>query len=185
MQVKSTAKEEELPDYTPHDIMFLFGHVIRPVGLILNHNDPTECHVLFLPAAPMSDIFTSTENPSWVGTDMKLGLYKPQSGILQTVNKLLQDKALEVGEEYEYIPIKPLDPKGSGVHSTPKKGENPNPAAADILANQLKQMTTQELQQIMSALQLEMRSRQDASLGSAQGHVCNPSDFTEGWGTED
>ena len=35
------------------------------------------------------------------------------------------------------------------------------------MANQLKQMTTQKLQQIMSALQLEMRGRQDASMGSA------------------
>ena len=168
MQVESTAKEEELPEYTPDDIVFLFGDVIRPVGLILNHNYPTECHVLFPPAAPMSDIFKLTENPSWVGTHMKLGLHRSQSGISQIVNKLLQDKALEEGEEYEYIPIKPLDPTGSGVHSTPKKGENPDPAAADVLANQLKQMTTQELQQIMSALQLEMRGRQYASLGSAQ-----------------
>ena len=54
---------------------------------------------------------------------MKLGLHKPQSGILQIVHRLLQDKALEEGEEYEYIPIKPLNPTGSGVHSTSKKGE--------------------------------------------------------------
>ena len=94
---------------------------------------------------------------------MKLGLHKPQTSILQIVNMLLQDKVLVEGEEYEYIPIKPLDPTGSGVHSTPKKRENPDPAAADVLANQLKQMTTQELQQIMSALQLEVRGRQDAS----------------------
>ena len=40
VQVKSTAKEEDLPEYTPDDIVFLFGDVIRPVGLILNHNDP-------------------------------------------------------------------------------------------------------------------------------------------------
>ena len=166
VQVKSTAKEEELPEYTPDDIVFLFGDLIKPVGLILNHNDPTECHALFSPVAPMQDIFNLAENPSWVGTHMKLGLHKPQSSIFQIVNKLLQDKALEECEEHEYIPIKPLDPTGSGVCSTPKKGENP--AAADVLANQLKQMTTQELQQIMSALQLEMRGRQDASLGSAK-----------------
>ena len=96
---------------------------------------------------------------------MKLGLHKPQSSIFQIVIKLLQDKALEEGEGYKYIPIKPLDPVCSGTHSTPKQGENPT--AADALANQLKQMTTQELQQIMSALQLEMRARQGASLGSA------------------
>ena len=106
------------------------------------------------------------ENPSRVGTHMKLGLHKPQSSILPIVIKLLQDKTLEEGEEYEYIPFKPLDPRGSGVHPTPKKGKNPT--AADALVDQLKQMTTQELQQIMSALQLEMRGRQDASLGSAQ-----------------
>ena len=47
VQVKCTAKEEELPEYTPDDIVFLFGDVIRPVGLTLNHKDPTECHVLF------------------------------------------------------------------------------------------------------------------------------------------
>ena len=115
---------------------------------------------------------------------MKLGLHKPQSCILQIVNKLLQDKVLEEGDEYEYIPIKPLDPTGSGVHSTPKKEENPDPAAA-VLANQLKQMTTQELQQIMSALQLEMRGRQDASPGFSPRCVCSPSDFTKGGGTED
>ena len=122
MQVQSTAKEEELPEYSP-DIVFLFGDVIRPVGLILNHNDPTECHMLFSPAAQMSDIYKLMENPSWVGTDMKLGLHKPQTSILQIVHKLLQDKALEEGEEYEYIPIKPLDPTGSGDTQLPKMGK--------------------------------------------------------------
>ena len=43
-----------------------------------------------------------------------------------------------------------------------------NPTVADALADQLKQMTTQDLQQIMSALPLEIRGRQDAFLGSAQ-----------------
>ena len=119
MWVKCAAKEEEFPEYTPDDIVFLFGDVIRPVRLILNHNDPTECHMLFPPVAPMSDIFNLTENPSWLGTHMKLGLHKPQTSILQIVNKLLQDKVLEEGEEYEYIPTKPLDPLGSGIHTTP------------------------------------------------------------------
>ena len=77
VQIKTTNKEKEFPDYTPDDIVFLYGDVIRPMGLILNHNDPTECHVLLPPAAPMSDIFKLTENPSWVGTHIKLGLHKP------------------------------------------------------------------------------------------------------------
>ena len=69
---------------------------------------------------------------------MKLGLHKPQSSILPILNKLLHDKELEDGEGVEYIPIKPLDPVGSGTHPTPKKGKNPT--AADALADQLKQM---------------------------------------------
>ena len=50
VQVKSRAKEvEDFLTYTPSDI----GDVIRPVGSILNHGDPSECFVLFPLAAPM------------------------------------------------------------------------------------------------------------------------------------
>ena len=65
VQVKSSAKlEEEVPSYSPDDIVFLFGDVVRPVGLILNHSDPTECNVLLPPAAPMQDILNLVETPS-------------------------------------------------------------------------------------------------------------------------
>ena len=120
--------------------------------------------MLLSPAAPMQDIFNLDESPSWVGAHLQLGLHKPQISVLQIVSKLLQNKALEEGEEYAYIPIELLDPRGPGKHSTPKKGEDPD--ATDALSGQLKQMSIQELQQIMPALQQEMRSRQDASLGS-------------------
>ena len=49
IQVRSTAKhEKDYPSFTQDDIVFLFGDVIRPVGLLLNNNDPLECLVLFL-----------------------------------------------------------------------------------------------------------------------------------------
>ena len=95
---------------------------------------------------------------------MKLGLHRPQASIFQIVSKLLQDKALQEGEEYKYFPLNLWTPEVLGPTQLPK-GENP--PAADALANQLKQMTTWELQQMMSALQLEMRGRQDTSLHSA------------------
>ena len=82
----------------------------------------------FPPAAPMSDIFNLMDTPSWVGTHMTLGLHKPQTSILQIISKLLQDKALEEGEEY--ISIKPLDPRGSGIHSTPKRVTQPSSSVA-------------------------------------------------------
>ena len=49
--------------FTQDDTVFLFRDVTRPVGLILNNNDPLECYVLFPPAAPMQDIIDLPENP--------------------------------------------------------------------------------------------------------------------------
>ena len=87
---------------------------------------------------------------------MQLDLHKTPSGMLTIVSKLLQDKALEEGEEYEYIPIHPLDSGDPGDHSTPmKKG---GPAAPDTLPHESKQMPTQELQQLLTSLQQEMKN---------------------------
>ena len=45
IQIKSTAKQErDFPSCTQDDIVFLFGDVARPLGLILNNNDPLECY---------------------------------------------------------------------------------------------------------------------------------------------
>ena len=169
VQVKSSAKvEEDFLTYSPREIVFLFGDVNRPVGLILNHNNPTECFMLFPTAGPMQEIYSLSENPLWVGAHMHMVIQNPHPNIFATVIKLLADKALEEGEAYEYIPIDPLDPRGAGgtgKHSTPKRGEEP---VATALAKQLKSLETQKLQQIMSALQQGMKSRQDASLGPAK-----------------
>ena len=73
----------------------------------------------------MQDIYSLNESNSWVGAPMQLAITKPYSSILPIVTKLL---ALEEGEEYEYIPIEPLEPKaagGLGTHSTPKRGDEP------------------------------------------------------------
>ena len=164
IQVKSTAKHEKgFPSFTQDDVVFLFWDVTRPLGLILNHNDPLECYVLFPPATSMQEIVKLTENPLWVGTSMQLGLHKPSSSMLAIASRLLQGKDLE-DEEYEYIPIQPLDPGVPKDHSTPKK--NGGLAAPNALSHDLKHMPTQELQQLLTSLQQEMRTRQDASMGS-------------------
>ena len=159
VHVRSTVKhEKEL--FTQDDIVFLFGDIVRPVGLILNNNDPLECFVLFPLATPMQDIIDLPENPTWVGVSIQLGLHKPKSAMLTTVSKLIQGKELEEGQDYDYIPIPPLDPED---HSTPKK--TGGPAAPKALTNELKHMPTQELQQLLSSLQQEMRTRQDGIHG--------------------
>ena len=160
IQVRSTVKhEKEYPSFTQDDIVFLFGDIVRPVGLVLNNNDPLKCFVLFPPATPMQDVIDLPENPTWVGASMQLGLHKPKSAMLTIVSKLIQGKELEEGEEYDYIPIPPLDPED---HSTPKKKGEPK-----TLTHEFRHMPTQELQQLLSSLQQEMRTRQDASMGSA------------------
>ena len=141
IQVKSTAKhEKDFPSFTQDDIVFLFGDVIRPVGLILNNNDPLECYALFPPAAPMQDIIDLPENPSWVGTPMHLGLHKPKSDMLTIASKLIHGKDLKEDEEYEYIPIYPLDPGVPEDHSTPKK--KGGPAAPNAMSLELKHIGT-------------------------------------------
>ena len=144
VQVKSSAKEEDFLAYMPNDILFLFGDITQPVGLILNHSDPSKCFVLFPSAAPMQDIYSLNESPSWVGAPMQLEITKPHPGILPIVTKLLEDKALEEGEEYEYIKIEHLEPKGAGglgTHATPKRGGEP---VAIAFAKQVKNLGTQE-----------------------------------------
>ena len=104
--MRSTAKhKKDYPSFTQDDIVFLYGDVVRPVGLVLNKSDSLECFVIFPPAAPMQDVIDLSEQPSWVGGSMQLGLQKPKSGMLKIISKLLQGKDLEEGEEYEYIPI--------------------------------------------------------------------------------
>ena len=156
IQVKSSAKDKkDFPSYTQDDVVFLFEDVIRPVGLVLNHNDSSECYVLFPPAAPMQEIAKLEKDPSWVGTSMQMSLYKPSVSMLTIVSKLLHDRALEEGEEYEYIPIQPMDPGDPGAHSIPKK--KGGPVVPDALPHELKQMPTQELQQLLNSLQQEIK----------------------------
>ena len=126
IQVRSAAKhEKDYPSFTQDDIVFLFGNVVRPVGLALNKGDPLECFVIFPSAALMQDVIDLPEQPSWVGASMQLGLHKPKSGMLTLVSKLLQGKDLEEGEEYECIPIHPLDSEVPEDHSTLKRREDP------------------------------------------------------------
>ena len=130
--------------YMQDDVVFLFEEVIRPEGLVLNHKDSSACYVMFPPAAPMQEIAKLVEDPSWVGTSVQLSLHKSSFSMLTIISKLLHDKALEEGEEYEYIPIQPLDPGDPRAHSTPRK--KGRPAAPDTLPHELKKMPTQELQ---------------------------------------
>ena len=98
---------------------------------------------------------------------MLLSVRQPHASIYSIVNKLLEDKALEESEEYEFIPIEPEEKKGAEgpqPQSTPKKKGEP---IATVLAEQFKQLESWDLQQILSVIQTEMRNRQDVTISPA------------------
>ena len=162
--LKSSAKEEDYPTFTSEDVIFLFDEIARPEGVILNLSDPSECYVLFPSSAQMEEIFNLNKEPSWVGAPMFLTIRQPPSSAVNIVKKLLEHKPLEEGEKYEFIPIEPeerRDTEGPQPHSTPRKKAEP---LASVLAEQVKQLQSQELQQLLSAVQIEMKSRQDTSI---------------------
>ena len=162
--LKSSAKEEDYPTLTSEDVIFLFDDIARPESVILNLSDPSECYVLFPSSAQMEEIFNLNKVPSWVGAPMLLTIRQPPSSAVNIVQKLLEHKPLEEGENYELIPIEPEGGRGAeGLqpHSTPKKKAEP---LASVLTEHVKQLQSQELQQLLSAVQLEMRSRQDTSI---------------------
>ena len=48
----SVYKAEALPSFQPDDAIIVFADLDRPTGLVLNHNDPSECFVIF-PVIPI------------------------------------------------------------------------------------------------------------------------------------
>ena len=105
--ITSTLKPDvnDYPTFTPYDIGLLFGDIASATGLILNYSDPRECYVIFPESQYVQDILKLIDDPQLVGTHMHLTLDRPRKEIISIVSKLLEDKALEEGEEFEYIPI--------------------------------------------------------------------------------
>ena len=98
---------------------------------------------------------------------MLLTIRQPPSSAFNLVTKLIEHKPLEKGERYEFIPIEPEGERGAEgpqPHLTPKKKAEP---LALVLTEQVKQLQSQELQQLLSAVQIELRSRQDTSFSPA------------------
>ena len=159
VQVRSTLKPdvEEYPSFSPHDVILLFGDVAKPVGLVLNHNNLRECFVICPDSEYVTDILKLADTPKWVGTHMNLTIDRPRVEIIPIIVKLLEDKASEEEEEYEFIPIEELVAKGSAQFSTPRKGEEP---VAPQLAEQIKSLQTAELKQILAAISQEIDARQ-------------------------
>ena len=77
---------------------------------------------------------------------MHLTLDRPKREIISIIAKLLEDKPLQDGDKYEYIPI---EADGSPQFSTHKKGEEP---VIPQLVEHFKSLQTSELKQIMTAI---------------------------------
>ena len=102
--LKSSAKEEDYPAFTPEDVLFLFEEITCPEGVILNHSDPSECYVLFTSPVPMDEIYNLNKDPSWVGTSMSLTIRQPPSSLLNIVSKLVEKNLWRRGRNMNYSP---------------------------------------------------------------------------------
>ena len=98
-------KDAAFPPFHPDDVTLLFADVDRPVGLIINHNDPTECFVLFQSDKYITDVFKLAGTTEWMGNHVDIKLGRPKTERVLIIEKFLEDEALEEGEGYEYIPI--------------------------------------------------------------------------------
>ena len=70
--VRSTLKPdvEEYTSFSPDNVILLFGDVAKQVGLVLNHNNPMECFVIFPNSWVCAWILKLADTPKWVGTCM-------------------------------------------------------------------------------------------------------------------
>ena len=173
VQVRSTLKPEvkEYPSFSPDDIGLVFGNLATPIGLVLNHNNPRECFVIFSDLEYVPDIPKLVDTPQWMGTHMNLTLDRIRMEVIPIIAKLLEDKALEEEEEYEYTP---MEAEGSPHFSTPKKEEKP---VILQLAEHIKSLQTSELKQMLAAISKEMdarhvphRSPSKPDASGSQGH---------------
>ena len=60
---------------------------------------------IFPNSGTVPDILKLADTPNWVGTHMNLAADRSRVEIITIIAKLLEDKTLEEGEEYEFIPI--------------------------------------------------------------------------------
>ena len=67
------------------------------MGLVLNHNNPRECFVIFPNSESVPDILKLADTPKWVGTHMNLTVDRPRVEIIHIIAKVLEYKTLEEG----------------------------------------------------------------------------------------
>ena len=76
--LKSSAKEEDYPTFTPEDVIFLFDEITCPEGVILNLSDPLNAMFFFLQQHKWRIYLILIKNLFWVGgshvTDSKIDL---------------------------------------------------------------------------------------------------------------
>ena len=114
-------------------------------------------YVLFQSDEYITDVFILAGTTEWMGNHMDLKLRIPRVEMVLIIEKLLDDKALEEGEEYEYIPIESSKNVEPVLHFTPKKNEVP--AAVGTLVGNIKKLPLDDLKQVLSTITNEMEDR--------------------------
>ena len=105
----------------------------------------------------MNDVLKLAGTKEWMGTHIKKDMRKTRAELVVIIGKLFEEKTLEKGEEYEYIPIDPIENVESRHHSTLKKGDVPS-AVATLVGN-IKKFALEDLKHVLSTVTHEMEER--------------------------
>ena len=54
--------------------LLLFADVDRPVGLVINYNDPVECFISFQSDEHITEVLKLIGTTEWMGTDVEIDL---------------------------------------------------------------------------------------------------------------
>ena len=92
-------KVDAFPSFQPDDVILLSADLDRPTGLVLNHNDPSECFAIFSSDTYIAEILKLTGTTEWLGTHMDLTLEKPRTELVLMTERLLTGKPLKEGED--------------------------------------------------------------------------------------
>ena len=126
VQVRSTLKpeEEEFPSFNPDDIILPFSDVAKPVGLVLNHNNPNECFVVFPNSESVPDILKLADTPKWVGTHMIFTVDWPRVEIIAIIAKPWRMKPWRKGRNINLFHLKNLKQRGQHTFLPQRMGRN-------------------------------------------------------------
>ena len=81
-----------IPPFHPDDVTLLFADTDMPVGLFVNHNDPTECFASFHSDECIIKVLKLAGTTGWMGTHNDLKLSRSRAEMLLIIENVYRLK---------------------------------------------------------------------------------------------